>query len=123
METYTGHIRNIRKATVYLIRVYPSIDNPAEEVVEDMSQPFSVQHAVKSSHKNGVLQISSILKLNKNKFPRKSPKKQNSFQQVLVKKYFVTFYLGVEALRRAANVVRISDDPGNDLNLLRPHSP
>jgi hypothetical protein len=52
----------------YLIRVYPSIDDPAEEVVEDMSQPFSVQHAVKSSHKDSVLQKCSILKLNKNKF-------------------------------------------------------
>ena len=107
----------------YLIRVYPSIDDPAEEVVEDMSQPFSVQHAVKSSHKNGVLQWTAFLSLI-NKNLRKSPKEQNIFQQILVnKKHFLNFYLGVEALRRAANVVRIPDDPGNDLNLLGPHSP
>ncbi len=51
----------------------------------------------------------------------------------LVKKYSNTFwrlpgyeaflYLGVKALRRAADIVGVSNNPGDYLHLLRPHPP
>ena len=42
------------------VRVNSSINDSAEEIIEDVSESFSVEHPVEGAHKNGLLWIQSL---------------------------------------------------------------